>query len=354
MISRRIALSVGLGMICVLFAVGVRVMKPMSAAPQSKRNLHHGLLFPRGTAFDGGVIQDEKSVHHIFEFTNVGTDVLTIDDIQLSCGCTEATTDKDSYQPGESGYLRAGMKLSPFGPSSVSMAIYTNRSTSPLILTMRAERRPAVHATVVPKIINMDVNANDPTIATIYLVHRTDIATKLDPVIVNSGFVTGEIQSIRKGNFVANGYQQTILDLRVLPTSVAKPGKDRLLLRFGSPLNSDIAVDVHLSQLQRISASPRDVLFLKSPEERLAKPQEVKIRASPPSAVEVKLVTNDFLDWLDVATVETTAGTSIRLSPRAAPIHERLDGEIVLKAKAGMHSEEIAIGVRYRAFGPHE
>lgn len=42
-----------------------------------------------------------------YEFTNKGKEAVTIEAVSTSCGCTAATPDKTTYQPGESGQIEA-------------------------------------------------------------------------------------------------------------------------------------------------------------------------------------------------------------------------------------------------------
>jgi len=52
-----------------------------------------------------------ENVSTTVRFTNTGKKAVTILDIQTSCGCTTATLEKNSYQPGEGGQLRITLAL---------------------------------------------------------------------------------------------------------------------------------------------------------------------------------------------------------------------------------------------------
>lgn len=56
---------------------------------------------------------DEK-VRFLFSFTNVGKQSVDIEDVNLSCACLSAKTDKLTYAPGEKGTLEAIFTIGSF------------------------------------------------------------------------------------------------------------------------------------------------------------------------------------------------------------------------------------------------
>ncbi|MCD6135338.1 DUF1573 domain-containing protein, partial [Candidatus Bipolaricaulota bacterium] len=52
--------------------------------------------------YDFGEILEGLAVVHTFVLQNVGDEPLTIDDIQVSCGCTTTSLAKSTLAPGES------------------------------------------------------------------------------------------------------------------------------------------------------------------------------------------------------------------------------------------------------------
>ena len=80
-----------------------------------------GLLLPGWSAlvFDSEVATEtaaptEETHQSKFIFKNDGPGVVTISEVQTTCGCLGATADKMSYQPGESGVISATIKLGTF------------------------------------------------------------------------------------------------------------------------------------------------------------------------------------------------------------------------------------------------
>ena len=54
------------------------------------------------TTHDFGIVSDDKPVTYKFEFTNTSDRVVTIKNVQTSCGCTTAPLTKRTFAPGES------------------------------------------------------------------------------------------------------------------------------------------------------------------------------------------------------------------------------------------------------------
>ncbi|MEC8905875.1 MAG: DUF1573 domain-containing protein [Verrucomicrobiota bacterium] len=66
----------------------------------------------------------DEVVSFVFPFKNVGKESVSVIDVNLTCSCLSATTDKESYGPGEEGYLKAIFSIGSFtGIQRKSMTI---------------------------------------------------------------------------------------------------------------------------------------------------------------------------------------------------------------------------------------
>lgn len=63
------------------------------------------------TYFDFGQIYQNKKVEHIFTFKNEGDQVLSVDKVKTSCGCTAAVLSNKAVKPGETGEI--GVTFNP-------------------------------------------------------------------------------------------------------------------------------------------------------------------------------------------------------------------------------------------------
>jgi hypothetical protein len=79
----------------------------------------------------GEIFQGEK-VPHVFEFTNQGDEVLKIDRVRSSCGCTAVLVSEKNIPPGGKGELKANFDSARFrGNISKTIYIYSNDPVRP-------------------------------------------------------------------------------------------------------------------------------------------------------------------------------------------------------------------------------
>lgn len=83
-----------------------------------------------------------------FTFTNKGSKAVTINQVQTSCGCLFAASDKPTYAPGEKGVVSATIKLGTFeGDISKSLFVLSNDKGN--------ERRQLVMKVTIPKVLEI-------------------------------------------------------------------------------------------------------------------------------------------------------------------------------------------------------
>ena len=83
------------------FAQNAGAPKDKNSPPKQKQ----GKLVFKKLSHDFGEIEKGAPVTVNFEFTNTSNEVIEIKDVKPSCGCTSATPDKTSYNPGETGRI---------------------------------------------------------------------------------------------------------------------------------------------------------------------------------------------------------------------------------------------------------
>ncbi|USN98838.1 MAG: DUF1573 domain-containing protein [Phycisphaeraceae bacterium] len=104
MISRTLSrlTAVLTGLLCVGLAAAQLPAPPLEMLPPSGSM---GELRFEADTFEFGDIWDHEKVTHVFKFSNVGNEALTITDVKSTCGCTVPELTKHNYEPGESGEL---------------------------------------------------------------------------------------------------------------------------------------------------------------------------------------------------------------------------------------------------------
>ncbi len=63
----------------------------------------------------GAIVKNDGSQTYSFEFTNKGTDPVTVQKVTSSCGCTTSGWTKEPVAPGEKGYIKV-----TYHPSSIT------------------------------------------------------------------------------------------------------------------------------------------------------------------------------------------------------------------------------------------
>jgi len=84
---------------------------------------------------DFGTITQGEKVTHVFILTNNGGDLLTILNVQTSCGCTAAKPDKNELAPGESTNLKVTFNSTGrHGAQKKNITIKSNDPDNPLMI----------------------------------------------------------------------------------------------------------------------------------------------------------------------------------------------------------------------------
>ncbi|WP_337871798.1 DUF1573 domain-containing protein [Ignavibacterium sp.] len=108
---------------------------------QSNSQTSGASLFLPENQFNFGQIKEGTTVSHTFEFVNKGSDVLQINDVRTSCGCTAALVSSSTLKPGEKGTLKVDLDTKGRqGKMSRTISIVSNDSEqSTKVITIYAE-----------------------------------------------------------------------------------------------------------------------------------------------------------------------------------------------------------------------
>lgn len=95
---------------------------------------------------------EQKEVTVSFQFENISNQPITIDSTKTSCGCTVASLEKTTYEPGESGEVSAVFEIGQLvGLQTKLITVFTNGSKEPTdSLTLKVNIPQAV--TLKPRI----------------------------------------------------------------------------------------------------------------------------------------------------------------------------------------------------------
>lgn len=78
----------------------------------------------------------------IFEFKNTGKTPILIQNVQTSCGCTNAAKPEEPIQPGKKGEIAVKYDTKRVGQFTKTITVTTNVQTEPIILTIKGTVLP--------------------------------------------------------------------------------------------------------------------------------------------------------------------------------------------------------------------
>jgi hypothetical protein len=110
---------------------------PVNAAPAA-------ITFAASTHDFGEMYETEERATR-FEFTNTGGDLLVIQEVKTSCGCTAARLDDREYRPGESGSIDVVFDPPGSGSQTKHITVVSNAQPEAVTrLTIQAEVKPFI------------------------------------------------------------------------------------------------------------------------------------------------------------------------------------------------------------------
>jgi len=99
------------------------------------------------TEFDFGKIPQGKPVTHVFEFKNIGSAPLALNNVQASCGCTTPEWKKDTIPPGGTSIITVGYNAQNEGPFTKPVTItYNGTQNKQIIIKGEVWKTPVTSA----------------------------------------------------------------------------------------------------------------------------------------------------------------------------------------------------------------
>uniref|UniRef100_A0A7V2ZJ83 DUF1573 domain-containing protein n=1 Tax=Ignavibacterium album TaxID=591197 RepID=A0A7V2ZJ83_9BACT len=108
---------------------------------ENKSGNSGAVLFLPENQYNFGKVKEGTTVSHTFEVVNKGSDVLKIQDVRTSCGCTAALVSSSELKPGEKGTLKVDFDTKGRqGKMSRTISIVSNDQEQPTkVITIYAE-----------------------------------------------------------------------------------------------------------------------------------------------------------------------------------------------------------------------
>ncbi len=101
------------------------------------------IQFDKDTHNFGEILEENGPVNFKFEYTNMGTAPLIINNVKASCGCTTPGWTKEPVMPGKRGYIEAQYNpLNRPGSFRKSLTIYSNNSEGNKVIYIQGNVTP--------------------------------------------------------------------------------------------------------------------------------------------------------------------------------------------------------------------
>ncbi len=98
-------------------------------------------------AFDFGKIAQGRPVTHTFEVVNVSKEVVRLENVLASCGCTTPEWSREPIQPGATTTIRVGYNAASEGAFNKTVTIqYNNSQVKTIVITGTVYTSPTTSA----------------------------------------------------------------------------------------------------------------------------------------------------------------------------------------------------------------
>ena len=104
---------------CIFFVIICAIAKMASAQQADTTVVFHKLVHDFGV-----IVKSEGTRTYSFEFTNKGSQPVTIQNVTSSCGCTTPDWTKEPVVPGEKGFVK--VSYAPSGITAFNKTVTVN------------------------------------------------------------------------------------------------------------------------------------------------------------------------------------------------------------------------------------
>jgi hypothetical protein len=186
------------------------------------------------TVFDFGEVYQGDKVRHVFEFINAGQDVLKIDRVRSSCGCTAVLVSEKNLSPGSQGEIQANFDSTRFrGAVKKTIYLYSNDPVMP-VMQLHIKGKVIEVVAIEPSRVNFgNASAGQSLSAKVTLRNQGE-----SPLSLGKPTTTAEELQAEMDNVTLEKGEQAAVELLLRP----KPGSSRfsgyvIIPAVGAPKN---------------------------------------------------------------------------------------------------------------------
>ena len=118
-----------------------RIIQGEEAKPDNEKQVTQTEVNVDKTIVSLGHFDWEEKQKASFVLVNRGKNLLVIQDVSTSCGCTEVTYSKEPVQPGDSISLNVTYKAEHPGSFNKTITVYCNAKSSPIVLRITGDAK---------------------------------------------------------------------------------------------------------------------------------------------------------------------------------------------------------------------
>jgi hypothetical protein len=167
----------------------------------------------------------DASVVAKYRFTNTGKEVLKIENVKTSCGCTTAALSKTAYAPGESGEIEAKFIFSGrTGKQEKAITVTTSAAPQePTVLRLFVNIEEPVK--VEPEVVLWRVGEK-PDSKTIHIAVADDSPVKIQSVVSDNPAMVVQTTEVKPGKEY---------EVKITPSDLSRPGAATLMIHTDYP-----------------------------------------------------------------------------------------------------------------------
>jgi hypothetical protein len=167
----------------------------------------------------------QESIVAKYRFTNTGTEPVTIEKVQTSCGCTTAGLKKTEYAPGESGEIEAKFTFGGrIGKQEKAILVTTSQSRDkPIILRLLVDIEDQIR--IQPELVLWRVG-EQPDSKKIQITVSDGAPVEILSVISDNPSIKAQLSEVKPGKEY---------EVQITPTDVTRPIGATLLIRTNYP-----------------------------------------------------------------------------------------------------------------------
>jgi hypothetical protein len=129
-----------------LLVAGLATAAQAQTAPDTRATAEEALTL-KEASYNFGKIAQNRPVTHVFQVTNTSKEVIRLENVQASCGCTTPEWSREPIQPGATTDIKVGYNAALEGTFTKSVTIvYNNNQTKTLLISGNVYKAPATSA----------------------------------------------------------------------------------------------------------------------------------------------------------------------------------------------------------------